>query len=507
MDKSRGVKNFIFGLVSQVVTIGLGVIIPRLVLVNLGSEANGLLSAIGSVLTYMSLLEAGVGTATIQALYKPIAEQDRASVSAIMSATHYFYRRTGFIYLALVLCMSVGFTLWINTVLPRWQVCLVVLMSGLSGVLSFFFQGKFRLLLSAEGKGYVLTNIATVTSVGVSLAKAAVLIAGGNVVAVQSVYFAFNLAQLVFFALYMRRHYSWVQYNVKPDFGAISQKNAVLVHQISGLIFNNTDVLVLTVFTSLKCVSVYSMYAMIFGMVKSVAVIMSDSFIYALGQSYHDKTRFMRMYDAYEIYNLSFTAAVFCICRILILPFLRLYTQGVNDINYLDNWLPWLFAVFYLLHNGRVPSANVISIAQRFEDTKWRSVLESVINVTVSIALTYKLGICGVVLGTIAALLYRTNDMIIYDARILGRSPWITYRRWLTNLCVFGLASYIISRIHIELGSYPRLFIAGAVLCLTVIPLFMLVNSLLEMESAQYAVNIFKNIISKKLHGSPKETP
>lgn len=506
MDKSRGVKNIIFGFAAQIISIGLGVIIPRLVLVNLGSEANGLLSAIGSVLTYMSLLEAGVGTATIQALYKPIAERDRDSINAIMSATHYFYRRTGFIYLALVIFIATGFTILIDTTIPRIQVFLVVLMSGLSGVLSYFFQGKFRLLLAAEGKNYVVTNITTITSVGVSIMKAAVLIAGGNVVAVQSVYFFFNLIQLAFFAVYMHRHYGWVRYNAKPNFEAISQKNAVLVHQISGLVFGNTDVLVLTVFTTLKSVSVYSMYAMIYGMVKAIAVTVSEGFVYALGQSYHDKPRFLRMFDAYEVYNLSFTAAIFCICRILILPFLQLYTKGVNDISYIDKWLPWLFAIFYLLHNGRSSSANVISIAQRFEDTKWRSVLESAINITVSVALTYRLGIYGVVLGTIAALLYRTNDMIIYAAGILGRSPWITYRRWFTNLGLFSIVSYLTSLVSVDLNTYPHMFAASFVLCLTVIPLFLLVNSLLEKDTAEYAFNIIKNYLHNRRRKKLEET-
>ena len=46
----------------------------------------------------------------------------------------------------------------------------------------------------------------------------------------------------------------------------------------------------------------------------------------------------------------------------------------------------------------------------------------------------------GVLLGTIAALLYRTNDVIIYaNWNILGRKPWKTYRRWIQNTIVMVL--------------------------------------------------------------------
>ncbi len=74
---------------------------------------------------------------------------------------------------------------------------------------------------------------------------------------------------------------------------------------------------------------------------------------------------------------------------------------------------------------------NTISFAQHFRQTQWRSVLESGINLSVSICAVLLLrgrtelsGIYGVLIGTIAALLYRSNDMILYaNRRILHRSP------------------------------------------------------------------------------------
>ena len=204
------------------------------------------------------------------------------------------------------------------------------------------------------------------------------------------------------------------------------------------------------------------------------------------------------MFNAYEVYNLTLTTALFCICRILILPFLQLYTKGVNDISYIDPWLPGLFAAFYLMHNGRASSANVISIAQRFEATKWRSILESGINVVVSLVLTYKLGIYGVLLGTIVALLYRTNDMILYAAGILKRSPWITYRRWGRNLLLFAAFQVLAHFLPMNIDSYLRFGLWGCGLSVIIIPVFLLVNSLLEPESARYAMTVVKNMLNHR---------
>lgn len=494
MNKSRGTKNIIFGLLSQFITLSLGLIIPRLVLVNLGSESNGLLNAIGSVLSYMSLLEAGVGTASLQALYKPLALNDKKGISRIMAATHYFYRRTGTVYFVLVVFIALGFTALIETTIPRLDVFLVVFMSGMSGVLNYFFQGKFKILLAAEGKGYVTTNISTIIHVFVSLTKIAVLLAGGNVVAVQAVYFFYNLVQMLVFMLYMRRHYDWVDYKTDPDFEATSQKNAVLVHQISTLIFSNTDVLLLTIFTSLKEVSVYSMYAMIYGMVKSLAVILYESYTYALGQTYNsDRGRFMRMFNAYEMLTILISFSLYCICRALMNPFLTLYTAGVMDIAYVDKYLPWLFATYYLLHNGRTSSAVLINISQHFEDTKWRSVLESAINITVSVACVIRFGVYGVVMGTIAALLYRTNDMIIFASQILHRSCWVTYKRWLINIGIFLAVSLLIDNLPLKYGNYFELLLSAIVVGILVVGMFIIGNSVVERENTKYVINILKN--------------
>ena len=497
MNSSKGLKNLKYGMLSQIITVALGIIIPRLVLVNLGSEANGLLNSTTSILSYMSLLEAGVGTATLQALYMPVAKNDHYSVSRIMSATDYFYRRTGYIYLVLVIILASTYSLCVKSELARLDIFLVVLLTGLSGVLSYFFQGKYTILLQAEGKNYIVTNAGTIRTIGTSLLKVILLIAGFKVVAIQTSYFIFNLIQMLIIMAYMRKHYKWLNLGAEPDFQAISQKNAVLIHQISGLVFGNTDILILTIFTSLKEVSLYSMYALIFGLVKTVTVVVSGSFTYALGQSYSERERFLRIFNAYEIFTLAITFSLFCVANILILPFLELYTSGVKDMNYIDQYLPWFFVVFYVLHNGRVSSSNIISIAQRFEDTKWRSILESIINVTVSVIMVIKFSVYGVLIGTIAALLYRTNDMIIYAARIIKRSPLITYRRWGRNILIFVGITAVISRINIPADNYRELVISALFLSILVTSAFILFNSLLEWESAKYTLSILKKMLRK----------
>ena len=115
MNAKRSFYNVFFGLVSQVISIAVGIIIPRLVIVSLGSEANGLLSSVNQALVYLNLLEAGIGTATLQALYKPVATQDRHEINCILAATNKYYKRVGTWYFFAVVALAVIYPAIINT--------------------------------------------------------------------------------------------------------------------------------------------------------------------------------------------------------------------------------------------------------------------------------------------------------------------------------------------------------------------------------------------------------
>lgn len=75
MNARKSIYNILSGLLGQGIAILLGIMIPRLVIVNLGSESNGLLSSVNQMLIYLNLLESGVGTAALQSLYRPVAEK------------------------------------------------------------------------------------------------------------------------------------------------------------------------------------------------------------------------------------------------------------------------------------------------------------------------------------------------------------------------------------------------------------------------------------------------
>ena len=255
--RKRSVYNIVSSFIGQIISICLGLVIPRLFLLSFGSEVNGLLTSCNQIYTYLALMEAGVGTATLQALYKPVAQQDKNSISGILSATNSFYKKTGRMYLIGVLLLSFLYPLFVPNNIGYITIVLVFLLNGIPGVVNFYFQGKFTILLQAEGKQYILTNLTTIITICVNIAKIILMSMGFNIVVLQVSYMLFNLLKMIFIVVYIKRKYKWLDLSVDPDFDAISQKNSVLVQQICDLVFRNTDVLILTIFCDLKVVSIF----------------------------------------------------------------------------------------------------------------------------------------------------------------------------------------------------------------------------------------------------------
>ena len=295
---------------------------------------------------------------------------------------------------------------------------------------------------------------------------------------------------------FLYAQHPWIDFSAAPDKTALSQKNSVLIHQISGLIFQNTDVLILTFVCGLKTVSVYTMYVMLFGMIGTAISSVNSGMSFAMGQAYHtDRKKFFRLYDAFETYNMALTFSLYCTAHIFILPFLKIYTRGVTDINYIDPWLPFLFAATYLLSNGRSAAQRVIEYAGHFKKTQKQSLIESAINIFVSLICVFSFGIYGVLLGTIAALLYRTHAMIRYaSGNLLHRSSWITLKKWGSYMALYlvNLAVFRHDPLYPPLSDYGSLILSAGISCLIIGPEFFILGSLIDKTSFNYCRHYFK---------------
>ncbi|WP_455683527.1 hypothetical protein, partial [Thomasclavelia sp.] len=251
LKMKRSIMNIFTSLLGTSVSIILGLIIPRFVLVNYGSETNGMINSINQFVLYLSLFEAGIGLTALQALYKPIAENNKREINEILSSLDSNYKKVGTIYLVVLIILSIFYPFLImndSYEISYFKIFNCVLFSGLGNVILFFFQGKYRILMAAEGKNYILTNLQTIITMFISISKIVLINLGFSITIVIIVTFILNLIQVFYIMRLIKYKYKWINLKEKSSKIVLEQKNYVFVQQVSWMIFQNIDILLLTIF-------------------------------------------------------------------------------------------------------------------------------------------------------------------------------------------------------------------------------------------------------------------
>lgn len=477
--------NLLSVVLCQVVTIAIGFLLPRLYIENFGSSVNGVLSTIKQIFTYLCLLEAGVGLATSQALLRPVATGDRAAINGILAATRRHYIRIGVTYAAAISLIAVIYGFCIDTGLPSRTVVALVLLNGIPSLVTFFVQGKYSILLETDGMQYVITNSQTALQVVSGFLKVAVLMLTDNLVLMQAAYCMTAVAQLLYVAFYAKKHYSWLDLNVAADFRAISQKNAVLLHQLSAMVFNNTDILLLSFLTDFNTVSVYYVYNLFFMQVETFIGCLAKGFNFALGQLFSvDRDLFLRRFRVYECLYIMLNFVVYTAMAVFLLPLIQIYTGGIRDADYIRPTLLLLFAVAKMLSAAKLPANQVIEYAGAFRATRWHAVCEMGINLSLTVVGILRFGICGALLGTVAAIVFRAAVTLFYTNRkILGRSVWKSLGLLAANGAVFGGIYAIFGTTHFCGMRFLTLCLHGILNMLWILPVYCIVNAIVCPEA------------------------
>ena len=448
MKTKRSIYNLFFNLLSQIITFAMSILIPRLFLVSLGSEINGLVSSVGQVFSYVGLLEAGIGATAIQALYKPIVEKNQVQINRILSASNKHYKKIGFIYIGCVIVVAIFYPIFVVSDIPNWQIVGVVIFSGLGNAINFLLQQNYVVLLSAEGRGYVTTNLNLLVNVLASLTKAVLLLLGFNVVVITAAQFSFTLLRILLMQIYIYKNYKWINTKEEPDYSALSKQKYVMVQQLSYFIYSNTDILVLTVFCDLSVVSVYVIYNLIIGVIEGIVSAFTSSILFALGQIYNeDFKKFKKIYNIYDSGYMTIVFALFTVVYLCFIPFLSVYTRGITDANYLDHTLALLFVILKMVTTLRSQSQNTIYFAGHFKETHRSAILEAVINIVVSLISVNYVGIYGVLIGSIVSTLYRGIVVTNYSNKYILKYNHIEknkkYIRWIVYIAAFTVICFI----------------------------------------------------------------
>ena len=168
MAKSRSgaVKlNFITGLAHEIIVIVFGLILPRITLTYFGSTYNGLLNSVTHFLSFSVVLRSGLGAVTNAALYKPITDGDTEKISGIMAATDRFMRRVGWLLAAIIFGFALLYPFLVVDEFGYLFSFSLILIVGAASWVENMFSIKYKILLQADQKYYIITIVTVIAYV------------------------------------------------------------------------------------------------------------------------------------------------------------------------------------------------------------------------------------------------------------------------------------------------------------------------------------------------------
>lgn len=493
-NKKKVIYNIVISLLTQIITLSLGFLVPRIILLNWGSEYNGFVNSVTNIMKYMALLEAGISTATVQAFYKTLGQKNDYQTAVVLRTSQKYYHTVAILYATLIIAIAFIYPMFLKSSITYLTMVVFILLQGCSGIINFIFRASYQQLLQAEGKYYIISLVTLLTTILTYVAKIVAIIIFDSIIVMQVLGVCVMAIQVVIYAIYFFKRYGWIKKDVPVDDSLLENRQYYLVQQVGGLIFNSTDTLVLSIFCGLKVASVYAVYNLIYSSVSVMISVFRNSTGFVLGQSYHeDKSKFAKVYRVYTSSQVYLGSVLAACSIILITGFLQLYTKGVTDISYNDYFSAVLFSTNIILETARSASLAGSNVAGQAPKTTWRYICEACINLTVSIILVTKMGMSGVLCGTVIAGIWRSIDSILYFSKyVLKTKPIREFTFIAVNYTAFLGCVLFGKQNLLNFSSYSMFFVNAITVFFIITLLFGIVFLAFNKNDIKTTLKFFK---------------
>jgi O-antigen/teichoic acid export membrane protein len=476
-------------------------LLPRLVLTNFGSSVNGATQTINQFIGVISLLSSGVGAVTMAALYKPLAENDIIGLSAIANATQMFLKKVSKIFVLSLIILASIFPIFLIEEFDYLFSFTLVIILGIGTFSNYYFGLTYKTILNADQKQYINIIIQMLTLVFHTISSVILINCGYSILLVKLVSaLIFSLNPILVY-IYVHKKYK-IDKTVTPNFEAIKQRWDAFVHQITNLINNNTDLIILLIFTNAREASVFSVYYLVYNGVLTLIASIITGVQSAFGNMLAKNELFLvkRSLQTFEFILHSLSIVVFVSMAKLLIPFVELYTIGITDIDYTRPLFAYIISMTGFLVAIRVPYQVLSRAAGHYRETRKGAIIEAILNIVISLSLVIPLGIVGLAIGTLVATLYRSLDFGIYISKnIVHRKLSHLTKRMIISLinCIMIILIILI----LDFSNYNNWYnwIINAIIITVIGTVTTVIFSVIfYKEDFIMALNIIKNLFRKK---------
>lgn len=501
MRSKKALLNIITAFSLQLISFVFGLIVPRLIIGTFGSSVNGVISSITQFLSFIVLLEAGAGGVVRAALYKPLAKKDIISVSMIVKATDSFFKLIALIFIGYLLVVAVFFPYLVRSEFDHLYTFSLVIIIGISTFVQYYYGISYQILLAADQKQYFNNILQTITVLVNSIITILLIKFGVSIHIVKLGSAIIFIVRPILLNIYVRSKYKLIS-NCKADNVAIKQRWDGLGHHIAYLIRVNFSVVILTLFTSTKEVSVYSVYYMVVHSIQNLVATFSSGLEAAFGNMIaKDEGELLdKNFRLFEFFSFSLTTVLYTSTAVLILPFISLYTKGVSDVNYIRPAFAYTMVIAQAVYCIRIPYNSIVLAAGHYRQTRNGAFAEAIISVLLSIVFVKIFGLIGIAISSFCSLAFRTTQYAIYISKnILKKSILEFIKRVLTS----GIsATCIVLIIHIlpfgVIDTYVRWILYAIVVTAIAAIVTIATNSVLYFDDIKNFYFLIRRLFKRK---------
>lgn len=498
--KHKLALNTISSLTFQITTIICGFILPRIILSVFGSEVNGLVNSITQFLGIVSFMELGIGAVVQSSLYKPLAERNFDQISRIYVSASKFFRTIARILIAYVAVLIIFYPYFSKQQFSWGYNAVLIFAISISMFAQYYFGIVNQLLLNADQHGYIQYNIQTVTLILNTGISAILVYSGFSIQVVKLTTSAIYIFRPILLEVYVRKHYQ-INKKITYDKEPIQQKWNGIAQHVAYVILQGTDNIVLTLFSSLANVSIYSVYNLVVYGVKQLLISTTGGFQALLGDLWvrQEREKLNDVFGWFEWLVHTGTVFFFGCTGILVVPFVAVYTKGITDANYIQPVFAALITAANAGHCLRLPYNLMIFAGGHYKQTQLNYIISAIMNITISIAMVFKFGLIGVAIGTLVSMMYQTVWMAWYTSKHLIEWPFRKFiKQILVDMVTVSILYLLTNRLKMENVSYFSWIVLAMKVVLIIAITIFVINSIFYKDKIKKLVDrIFQSVFRR----------
>ena len=467
------IKNSTMGLVSQLVALFFQFWTRSIFVKYLGVELLGISSTFSSVLNTLSLAELGFQSAVVYSLYKPLAENDHDKVNEIMNVLKVIYRSLGIFFLVAggLCCPFLKYIL--SGVEISGTIYLIFLLQVLNSACSYFLAYK-RSLFHADRRGYVTKGIETGMTIAFSFVKVIVVIKTSNYIAYISLMTLQTIVSNAVVHWMSRKTYPYLRktrFNRSLFLDIWNHVKSLFAGKIAYYVYSSTDNLVISSIIGTVSVGYLVNYTTILSSIRTLTASILGPISPIIGNMLAEDSNEAQNEKVFRTYTyIRYVIACAVVTPVIVL-IQSVISAWIGKNYLLSNRIVWLYSFDLYIHLVHSSLCDFVNASGLFKEDKNIEIAGAVSNLVISIFLAYRMGIAGVLIGTVISqgIFWICRSRLVYT-KCFGEVEKGLSKYWLTNIVYFVLffiESYLMSMVYqrINIDSFILRFIIGGICC------------------------------------------